>query len=120
MKACCYDNIDKDYKHQIQLDVLSPNYLSPPQQHGGGAWGLTVLQRYYRDSVPIMPKRERHLFFPSKDRTVTLTRQDFLPDRTADGGLLFTFSSNISDFRKSISSYLKFGSRHEDSSQFYR
>ena len=26
--------------------------------------------------------------------------QDFLPDRTADGDLLFTFSSNILDFRR--------------------
>ena len=52
--------------------------------------------------------------FSSKDnRTVILTRQDFLPDRTADGDLLFTFSSNILDFQRSLSSYLKFGSRHE-------
>ena len=59
--------------------------------------------------------------FSSKDnRTVILTRQDFLPDRTADGDLLFIFSSNILDFRRSLSSYLKFGSRHEDSSRFYR
>jgi len=43
-----------------------------------------------------------------------LTRQDFLPDCTADGDLLFTFSRNILDFRRSLSSYLKFGSRHED------
>ena len=58
--------------------------------------------------------------FSSKDsRTVTLTRQDFLPDRTADGDLLFIFSSNILDFQRSLSSYLKFGSRHEDSSRFY-
>ena len=43
---------------------------------------------------------ERHLFFSSKDnRTVILTRQDFFPDRTADGVLLFTLSSNILDFR---------------------
>ena len=36
--------------------------------------------------------------FSSKDnRTVILTRQDFLPDRTGDGDLLFTFSSNIFD-----------------------
>ena len=42
--------------------------------------------------------------FSSKDnRTVILTRQDFLPDRTADGDLLFTFSSNILDFRRSLS-----------------
>ena len=35
--------------------------------------------------------------FSSKDnRTVILTRQDFLPDRTADGELLFTIS-NILD-----------------------
>ena len=42
-------------------------------------------------------------FFPSKDnRTVILTRNDFLSDRTADGDLLFTFSSNILDFQKSL------------------
>ena len=36
--------------------------------------------------------------FSSKDnRTVILTGQDFLPDHTADGDLLFTFSSNILD-----------------------
>ena len=46
-----------------------------------------------------MRTRGRHLFFSSKDdRTVILTRQDFLPDRTAEGDLLFTFSSNIFDF----------------------
>ena len=46
--------------------------------------------------------------FSSKDnRTVILTRQDFLPDRTADGDLLFIFSSNILDFRRSLSSYIK-------------
>ena len=38
--------------------------------------------------VPIMRTRERHLIFG------ILTRQDFLPDRTADGYLLFIFSSN--------------------------
>ena len=59
--------------------------------------------------------------FSSKDnRTVILTRHDFLPDRTAEGDLLFTFSSNILDFRRNLSSYLKFGSWHEDSSRFYR
>ena len=52
-------------------------------------------------------------------RTI-LTRQDFLPDHTADGDMLFTFSSNILDFRRSFSSYLKFGSRHKDSSRFCR
>ena len=54
----------------------------------------------------------------SKDnRTVILTRQDFFPDRPADGDFLFTFSSNILDFRRNLSSYWKFGSRHEDSSR---
>ena len=56
--------------------------------------------------------------FSSKDnRTVILTRQDFLPDRTADRGLLFTFS-HIINSRRSLSSYLKFGSRHEDLPRF--
>ena len=37
--------------------------------------------------------------FSSKDnRPVMVTRQDFLPDRSADGDLLFIFSSNISYF----------------------
>ena len=37
----------------------------------------------------------------SKDnRTVILTRQDFLPDRTADEDLLLTFSSDIFDFEE--------------------
>ena len=44
----------------------------------------------------------------------------FLPDHTADGDLLFIFSSNILDFRRNLSCYLKFGSLHEDSSRFYR
>ena len=67
-------------------------------------------------SVPIMRTRERH----QDDRTVILTGQDFLPDRNVDGELLSTFSSNILDFRRSLSPYFKFGSRHEDSSRFYR
>ena len=46
--------------------------------------------------------------FSSKDnRTVILTRQDFLLDRTADRDLLFIFSSNILDFQRSVSSYIK-------------
>ena len=46
--------------------------------------------------------------FSSKDnRTVILTRQDFLSDRTADRDLLFIFSSNILDFQRSLSSYIK-------------
>ena len=46
--------------------------------------------------------------FSSKDnRTVKLTRQDFLPDRTADRDLLFIFPSNILDFQRRLSSYIK-------------
>ena len=66
----------------------------------------------WRDTVPIMRTRERHLFFLLNDnRTVILSRQDFFPDRTSDGALFVVYS---------LSSYLKFGSRHEDSSRFYR
>ena len=71
------------------------------------------------NQFPVLRTRERHLFFSLKDnRTVILNRQDFLPERTADGDLLFTFLSNILDFRRSFLSYLKFDSRHEDSSPF--
>ena len=44
--------------------------------------------------------------FSSKDnRTIILTRQDFLPDRTAYRDLLFI--SNILDFQRSLLSYIK-------------
>ena len=43
------------------------------------------------------------LFSFKDNRTVTLYH-DFLPDRTADGDLLLTFSSNIFNFRRSPSS----------------
>ena len=39
--------------------------------------------------------RASSVFSSTDNRTVILTRQDFLPDRTTDGDLLFTFSSNI-------------------------
>ena len=55
----------------------------------------------WRDTVPIMRTRERHLFFLLNDnRTVILSRQDFFPDRTSDGALFVVYS---------LSSYLKFG-----------
>ena len=54
--------------------------------------------------------RASSVFSSIDNRTVILTRQDFLPDYTADGVLLFIFSSNILDFRRSLSSYLKFDS----------
>ena len=64
--------------------------------------------------------RASSVFSSNDNGTVILLRQDFLPERTADEDLLFTISSNISDFRRRFSSYLKFGSRHEDSSRFCR
>ena len=49
-------------------------------------------------SVPIMRRRERH----QDNRTVILTRQDFLLDHTADGDSLSAFSSNILGFRRGL------------------
>ena len=48
------------------------------------------------------------------------TKNGCVADYTADGDLLFTFSRiiNILDLRRSLSSYLKFGSRHEDLPRF--
>ena len=40
------------------------------------------------------------------------------PDGTADGDLLFTFSYNILDYRRSLSSQLKFGSGTKTSCDF--
>ena len=51
--------------------------------------------------------RASSVFSAKDNRTVKLTRQDFLPDRTADRDLLFIFSSNILDFRRGVSSYIK-------------
>ena len=49
-------------------------------------------------------------FFFKDNRTVILTRQDFLANRTADGDLFFTLLNNINinnilAFRKSLLSY---------------
>ena len=78
---------------------------------------LTVYCTLLKGQCPDCAHALASSVFSSKDnRTVILIRQDFLPDRTADGDFLFTFSSNILDFRRSVSSYLKFGSRNEDSS----
>ena len=78
-------------------------------------------EKLYRDTLkgqcPDCAHARASSVSSSKDnRTVILIRQDFLPDSNADGDFLFTFSSNILDFRRSVSSYLKFGSRHEESS----
>ena len=51
--------------------------------------------------------RASSVFSPKDNRTVILTRQDFLPDLAADGDLLFIFSSNVLDFRRSLSSHIK-------------
>ena len=83
-----------------------PNLLQIPTALKG-----TVSQLCARASI---------ICFSKDNRTVMLIWQDFLPDRPADGGLLFTLSSNILDFWRRLSYYLKFGSRHKDSSWFYR
>ena len=53
MKACFYDDIDKIVNIKYNGDVLSPNFLSPLQQHGGGNGRLRYcgielfFQRYF-------------------------------------------------------------------------
>ena len=70
---------------------------------------IVVFWRNLKGQCPYYAHARASSVFSSKDnRTVILTRQDFLPDRTADRDLLFIFSSNILDFRRSLSSYLKF------------
>ena len=59
-------------------------------------------------------------FFFKRQQKCHIDSTRFPSGRTADGDLLFIFSSNISDFRRSLSCYLKFDSRQEDSSRFYR
>ena len=79
-----------------------------------------ILMQVVKGQSPDYAHAQALSVFSWKDnRTVILTRQDFLPDCTADGDLLFIFSSNILDFRGSLSSYLKSGLWFEDSSQFY-
>ena len=61
------------------------------------------LEISFKGQCPYYAHARASSVFPSKDnRTVILSRQDFLPDRTADGDLLFTFSSNILDFQRSL------------------
>ena len=84
-------------------------------------WIIVIYSEHVKGTASRLCARASVIcFFSSKDnKFVILTRQDFLPDRTADGDLLFIFSSNILDFQRNLSSYLKFGSRHEDSSRFF-
>ena len=59
------------------------------------------------DSVQIMRTLERNFLSLKDNRTVILRRQDFLPDRIADGDLLFTLLNDPLAFRRSLSSNLK-------------
>ena len=58
-----------------------------------------------RDIVPIMRTRDRHLFFLKIQQNCHFDATRFPSDRTADGDLLFAFSSNILDFQRILSSY---------------
>ena len=82
-----------------------PDILSKNQSLGYARSRNTVP---LKGQCPDYPHARASSVFSSKDnRTVILTRQDFLPDRTADRDLLFIFSSNILDFQRSLSSYIK-------------
>ena len=77
---------------------------------------------YLKGQCPDYAHARASSVFSLKDnRTVILTRQDFLPDHTADGNLSFIFSSNILDFRRSHLSYIKNWLAFRDFfSRFYR
>ena len=62
---------------------------------------IVVFWRKLKGQCPYYAHARASSVFSSKDnRTVILTRQDFLPDCPSDGDLLFTFSSNIFDFEE--------------------
>ena len=62
---------------------------------------IVALISFIKGQCPDYAHARASAVFSSKDNgTVILTRQDFLPDRTADGNLLFTFSINIFDFEE--------------------
>jgi len=64
---------------------------------------VILRERFLKGQCPDYAHARTSSVFSSKDnRTVKLTRQDFLPDNTADRDLLFIFSSNILDFRRSL------------------
>ena len=59
-------------------------------------YGVALHLELLKGQCPDYAHARASSVFSSKDnRTVKLTRQDFLPDRTADRDLLFIFSSNI-------------------------
>ena len=110
------------FVRDISLNVLHMQMSSQLGCHGNGDMAKQTFQfRPLKGQCADYVHAPAPSVFSSKDsRTVILTRQDFLPDHTTEGNLLFIFSSSILDFQSSLSSYLKFGSLHEDSSRFYR
>ena len=106
------------YKRAVAIPLL--DHLQSEMKTYFNPTNDAVLSSLFKGTVSRLCARASVICFSSKDnRTVILTRQDFIPERTADGDLLFIFSSNTLDFRRSLSSYLKFGSRHEDLLRFY-
>ena len=92
----------KNFLFKVYLDSLNGNYPYV-KVISGVSCGKPL-----KGHCPDYAHARASTVFSSKDnRTVILTRQDFLPDRTADGDLLVIFSSNILDFRRSLSSYIK-------------
>ena len=62
-----------------------------------------------KETVSRLCARTSVLFFFFLQKTIELSYsldKIFFPDRTAEGDLLFIFSSNILDFRRSLSSYI--------------
>ena len=110
----------------VRRCVMSSTVFHQPPLPTGAARCVLFSQissemRLLKGQCPDCAHARASSVFSSKDNaTVILLRQDFLPERTADEDLLFTISSNISDFRRRFSSYLKFGWRHEDSLRFCR
>ena len=62
---------------------------------GGGSKGPSVWIRLKGQCPDYAHARAPPVFSSKDNRTVILTRQHFLPDRTAHGDLLFIFSSRL-------------------------
>ena len=116
----CYSEREKrKYNSKIPTAIwLPPQYVKQQVLKFRRGTYVTLLEPWealLKGQCPDYAHARASSVLSQKDNwAVILTRQDFLPDRTADGDLLVTFSSNILDFRRSPSPYLKFGSRHED------
>ena len=102
-------------KNALKIDTEQPIYVmtvkmnsSETSKTWNKAKGIGIIERLKGQCPDYAHARASSVFSSKDDRTVILTRQDFLPDRTADGVLLFIFSSNILDFRdrRSLSSYI--------------